>query len=148
MKIGWDIEVLQSAFLCSHSQMKAGNKSCYHKSPSTNDSLTQSFLLLSRLFFFWHSVRLVMLTQLKRRQSISISYFHATFLSACLFPQNLSACVCARRRRQLKESVYGDKLQQYNTGGGASIAETLNKLCLHTCLHTPNFPSSVYICTF
>lgn len=77
-----------------------------------------------------------MLTQLKRRQSINISYFHATFLSACLFSQHLSACISAHRRRQLKESVYGDKLQQYNTGGGESIAETLNKLYLRMLTYT------------
>jgi len=33
-------------------------------------------------------------------------------------------CVCARgcRRRRCKESAYGDKLQQYNAGGGTADA--------------------------
>lgn len=44
---------------------------------------------------------------------VSLLLLKSPFLKFFFFP-------C--RRRQLKESIYGDKLQQYNTGGGVAAA--------------------------
>lgn len=139
VKISWRIKILQ----------RRGNKSWQHRTVTCclTDKNTFSF---SQADFFLTLMKTIYFntTQLKRRQPISISNFCVTFLSACLVPQKLSVFVSVYRRRQLKESVYGDKLQQYNTGGGMTNIETLNKLYLHICSHTPNRQNRVYICTF
>lgn len=129
MKISWHIKILQSSFLWLHPQIKAGNKSWQHRTVTSHPILMNSwktFPISPADFFFFLTFRktvyFISTQRIQHNQlafySHYISYFCVKFLSTCFFSQNPSINVFVCRRRQLKESVYGDKLPQYNTGGG------------------------------
>lgn len=107
---------------------KRGNKSWWQRARASHPILMISWqTLLSTLLEnnLFHLKR-----ETARGQPISMIFLQHFYLWVVLFfflptrhfffPVNLCVRVSVCRRRQLKESVYGDKLQQYNTGGGAT----------------------------
>lgn len=127
VKISWHIKILNCTFLWFHPEMKVGNELTtqnINKSPNTNTfHFSQAVFCICFFFLTFRMTIYLISTKLKRRQPISILFSQhfkllrkvSVFLP--LFPK-ISVFIC--RRRQLKESVYGDKLQQYNAGGGTT----------------------------
>lgn len=115
-----------------------------NKSPNTNEFLTDFRFPSCRLFVTFRKTIYFISAQLKRRQPISIlvsQHFIVLCrisLSTCHFSPKISPSlfvgVSVCRRRQLKESVYGDKLPQYNNGGGMTSA-----VASAAFLHPPHF---------